>query len=190
MLRPFLFFFIFTLLIQLFVSADGHWSRPTNETTIYAVFYVSKFAMVVGFSLLFVRTTPASDIVKIFYLLFQPLKYFRISPLDAAFSVLVTLRFIPLLFNEGGKIMDVQRLKGILPLKGESLPLLRTVRVVSALITPLLVRTFRYASQIAIALRYRTGNPSFFALAAFNWFDFVAISIAIVISAGAKLALS
>jgi energy-coupling factor transport system permease protein len=157
---------------------------PTAGTAQTATFYTIRMALMIGFSAIFAIITPPIDIVKVFYLLFTPLKLFKVSPADMALSMLIALRFIPLLFSEGEKIMDSQRLKGILPLKGESGGRLKIIRASASLVVPLFVRTFNYASQIAITLQFRRHDKAFFALPRLKFVDLLTITSMIAISTG------
>jgi len=163
-LRPFRFLLLFTFVIQLFLTATGHWVMPDFATLGNAVFFTLKIAVMIGFSSLFTVITPPVDIVRIFYILFQPLLLLRISPADAALSMLIALRFIPLLFTEGEKIMDSLRLRGILPEKGDRKGRLKIALRSASLVVPLFVRTFHYAAQIGVTLNYRRRDAEFLRL--------------------------
>ena len=163
-LRPFRFLLLFTFVIQLFLTADGHWVMPDTTMLQNASFFAARMAIMIGFSAMFAFITPPVDIVRIFYLLFQPLRFLKVSPADAALSMLIALRFIPLLFNEGEKIIDSQRLKGIVPAKGEKTGRLKIIVRTAPLIIPLFVRTFHYAAQIGITLHYRRHDGEFLKL--------------------------
>ncbi len=180
-LRPFRFLLLFTFIIQLFLTADGHWVLPDLYTLRIAGFFTLRMALMIGFSALFAFITQPVDIVRIFYLLFQPLRIFRISPADAALSMLIALRFIPLLFTEGEKIMDSQRLKGLLPAKGEKRGRLKIIMGSVSLVVPLFVRTFHYAAQIGITLHYRRHDGGFLRLCRPTAVDF-AIGVLFVIT--------
>ncbi|MDR2869068.1 MAG: energy-coupling factor transporter transmembrane protein EcfT, partial [Deferribacteraceae bacterium] len=117
LIRPFRFFLIFTFIVQLFLTPMGQWMLPNEQSIINSLFFTGRMVVIIGFSALFAVITPMTDIVRLFHLLFQPLRIIRINPADTAMSMLIALRFIPLLFTEGEKIIDAQRLKGLLPEK-------------------------------------------------------------------------
>ena len=171
-LRPFRFLLIFTFIVQLFITADGHWAAPNGAAFGNSALFTLKMALMIGFSALFAFITPPIDIVRIFYLLFQPLRIIKISPAETALSMLIALRFIPLLFAEGEKIIDSQRIKGILPCKGERGGGLMLIMRSASLIVPLFARVFYYASQIGITLQYRKHDDNFFRLSRLSPADF------------------
>ncbi|MDR0453713.1 MAG: energy-coupling factor transporter transmembrane protein EcfT [Deferribacteraceae bacterium] len=179
-LRPFITLLVFTFVIQLFITDGGYWAMPDFVSLGNAVFLTSRMALMIGFSALFVFITPPADIVRIFYYLFQPLRLIKISPADAALSMLIALRFIPMLFSEGEKIVDSQRLKGILPAKGEKQSGFKIVMSSLPLIVPLFVRTFHYAAQIGITLHYRRHGSRFLKLPRPVMADFVCGTLFIV----------
>ncbi len=123
------------------------------------------------------------DMVRVFYVLFQPLRIVRISPADAALCMLIALRFIPLLFTEGEKIMDSQRLKGIVPEKGEKGGRVKAVKGAVSLVVPLFVRTFHYASQIAVTLQYRCQSTAFLKMRKPSTADYLLTASFIVVAA-------
>ena len=140
--------------------------------------------MMILFSAIFAIITPQADIVRIFRLFFMPLKLFRTNPNDVAMSMLIALRFIPMLFMEGEKIMDSQRLKGALPCKGEKISWLKTLKAMASLIVPLFVRAFHYASNIAVTLQYRGNDKDFFKLQRFGIKDFSAAAVIVAAAFG------
>jgi energy-coupling factor transport system permease protein len=188
LVRPFRFLLIFTFVVQLFLTPTGQWMLPTGGTALYAGFFTLRMALMIAFSSLFAMLTPVTDIVRLFYLIFQPLKLIRISPLDTAMSMLIALRFIPLLFTEGEKIVDSQRIKGILPEKGEKVPLRARLRSAVSLVVPLFVRTFHYADQISITLSYRRGDAGFFRLAKPHFSDILVACLFIALASGVVVA--
>lgn len=186
--RPFRFLLLFTLVVQLFLTPEGGWAAPEAVTAVRASFFTLRMAVIIGFSSLFAFVVPPMDIVRIFYVLFQPLRLVRISPTDAALSMLIALRFIPLLFTEAEKIMDSQRLKGVLPDKTEKKSRLKIVRASVSLVIPLFIRTFHYAGQIAVTLQYRRHDSAFLKLSRPSVKDaalaalFIALSVSLVMA--------
>jgi energy-coupling factor transporter transmembrane protein EcfT len=90
-------------------------------------------------------------------------RFLKISPDDLAAACLIALRFIPILRGEAEKIMDSQRIVGLRPKVGEK-GALRTVKASFSLLIPQFTRSFYYAAQIAVTLRYRGSDPKFFKL--------------------------
>lgn len=180
-LKMFRVILIFTFVIQLFLTTSGSFVAPTAESLTNAFFFTVRMTLIIGFSSIFAMITPPIDIVRLFNVIFKPLKVLRINPAELSLSMLIAIRFIPLLFTEGAKIIDAQRLKGVLPLKGEKGARRKIVTSSISLIIPLLVRTFHYASQIAITLRYRKNDDDFLRLSRMQGKDF-AVVVACVIA--------
>lgn len=187
-LRPFRFLLAFTFVVQLFLTPTGGWVMPDMLSLERASFFTSRMMIIIAFSSIFAIITPPTDIVRIFYVLFQPLRIFMIKPADMAMSMLIALRFIPLLFTEGEKIVDSQRLKGILPLKGEKRSIKQTVVSAVSLVVPLFVRTFHYAGQIAVTLNYRNRGKDFFRMGRIGIGDMLVLLTVIVSAAGVSIA--
>jgi energy-coupling factor transport system permease protein len=184
MIRPFGILLIFTFIIQLFLTSSGTWTLPSLDSLQNTLIFTYRIIMMIAFSAIFAVITPPADIVRVFRFIFTPLKIFRINPNDVAMSMLITLRFIPMLFMEGEKILDSQRLKGMIPCKGEKGARLKTLRAIPSLIVPLFVRAFHYASQIAITLQYRGNDKDFFKLPRLSVKDFSAGVVIIAMAIG------
>ena len=174
-LKMFRFFIVFTFLVQLFISPTGGISHPDSASLLSSIFFTGRLIVMIGFSSLFAMLTPQLDIVRLFRLIFTPLKLIKLDPRDLALSMLIALRFIPLLFTEGQKIIDSQRLKGILPEKGEKCGRIKIIKASASLIIPLFVRTFHYADQIAVTLGYRRHDSAFLKLPALKVADYALI---------------
>ncbi|MDR2104405.1 MAG: energy-coupling factor transporter transmembrane protein EcfT [Deferribacteraceae bacterium] len=166
-IKPFYFIFAFTFLVQLFVTRDGRFSLPNPESFINTFNITLGIFLLISFSLIFVAATSELDILRVVRYIFSPLKVFRISPDDLALSCLIALRFIPILRGEAEKIMDSQRIMGVRPKRGARGAFLSTLRASFSLIIPQFTRSFYYAAQIAVTLRYRGGDPNFFKLPPF-----------------------
>lgn len=183
-LRPFRFILIFTLVVQLFITEQGGFISPDAASFKNAGLMTYRLILIIVFSSYFAALTPVTDIVRVLYYLFKPFKIFGISPIETALSMIIALRFIPLLFIESEKIIDSQIVKGIIPRRGEKKTLAKSIKTGISLVIPLLIRTFRYASQISITLRYRRQDDEFFRLKRLKAKDYTASIIYISIAAG------
>lgn len=155
-IRSFRFLIIFTILIQSFVTTDGHFILiPTPETLLNSAYVTLRFIFIIAFSAIYTITTTPADIAKSLYIFVKPFKIFKINTKDAAISILVAIRFIPLLFEESDKIVTAQKLRGI----WKENPSLKEkffffIKAESFLI-PLFMRVIYYAEQISITICYR-----------------------------------
>jgi energy-coupling factor transporter transmembrane protein EcfT len=83
--------------------------------------------------------------------------------------------------NETEKIMDSQRILGLRPKVGEKGRKIDTVKAAFSLIIPQCVRSFYYAAQIAVTLRYRGSSPEFFKLPRMAVKDYFALTAALAV---------
>jgi energy-coupling factor transporter transmembrane protein EcfT len=163
-LKPFSFLFVFTFLVQIFITADGYFTLPTLETLPAALLFTAEIFLLIGFSVLFVISTPEMDILRVLRFVFYPLKLLKISPEDLATASLIALRFIPILRGEAEKIADSQRILGLRDKAGGKAGKTKTIKATFSMIIPQFVRSLYYAAQIAVTLRYRGGGRDFFKL--------------------------
>jgi len=146
-LRPFLFFFIFIFLMYFLFSR--------NELH-KGIITIWRFTLLIITASILTFSTTTSQLVDAIEKLFAPLKLFRISPRNIAVMVSATIRFIPLLFSEAGKIRDAQKSRGAN---------LKKVKHITGFTNALIRKTFDKASNLADAMEsrcYRDYNHSHF----------------------------
>lgn len=146
-LRPFLFFFIFIFLMYfLFSRSELH----------KGIITIWRFTLLIIIASILTFSTTTSQLVQAVEKLFAPLKLIRISPRNIAVMVSATIRFIPLLFHEAGKIRDAQKSRGAN---------LKKVKHIIGFANALIRKTFDKASNLADAMEsrcYRDHNYSHF----------------------------
>jgi energy-coupling factor transport system permease protein len=169
---PFIPFIVFTFFVQLFVSENGVIASPDLAAFNAALFFTLQFAAAIAFSLLFIFIADTFEIVKLLHFIFYPLKIFRVKPEELAISMLVALRFIPVLKTEIQKINDARFL-----LSSEKRNLLSRV---SSLIIPLTLRAFNYVEQVSITLEYRVTDQYFLKLPPFRIYDTVILCVFLI----------
>ena len=100
-------------------------------------------------------TTSPSEIAKSLYLFIKPLKIFKINVENIGLSLLIAIRFIPLLFEEASKIITAQKLRGVWVTDVTFKEKLKFIFNMDSFIIPLFVRVFHYAEQLSITAMYR-----------------------------------
>jgi energy-coupling factor transport system permease protein len=87
----------------------------------------------------------------------KPLKILGLPYRDLALAFTIAWRFLPVLAQEGDRLLKAQISRGAAWEEG---PWHRRLLTLTALLTPLLVRCFRYAEELAVALEARGyGQP-------------------------------
>ena len=146
-LRPFLFFFVFILLMYALFSRDE---------LAQGIIVVWRFVLLVILSSILTFSTSTSQMVYAIEKLFAPLRIIRINSRDLALMASATIRFIPVLFLEANNVMDAQRSRGAN---------IKKIRNIRLLMASLLRKTFNRASNLADAIESRCyrnfGNSNF-----------------------------
>ena len=162
-LRPFLFFFVFILLMYALFSR--------NEL-VKGIITVLRFVLLIIIASVLTFSTTISDLVLALEKLFKPLKIMGIKSRDIAVMVSITLRFIPLFFLEAMKIRDA---------KLSRLAELKKLKHIKLIIIPLLENVFKRASNLSDAMEsrcYRNYRYSNFKELKLGLRDYVAIVFA------------
>ena len=129
----------------------------TKEAIIYTIFLaVRLFLLVMGSSLLTLTTTPVSLADGIESLL-SPLKIIRFPVHELALIMSIALRFIPILTDETGRIMNAQKARGA---DFETGGLAKRVKAIIPILIPLLISAFRRADELGDAMDARCYSGS------------------------------
>ena len=179
--RSFRFLIIFTILIQSFFAADGSFtSAPTKESLINAFFVTLRFSLIIAFSALYTITTTPADIARSLYVFVKPFKALKMNVNDAAVSILVAIRFIPLLFEESDKIITAQKLRGIWTADTGFKDKFKFFTTAEAFIIPLFMRILHYAEQVSITLCYRKNLDEVMRIPPFKTYDMIFFIFSII----------
>ncbi|MGA1861527.1 energy-coupling factor transporter transmembrane protein EcfT [Deferribacter thermophilus] len=146
--KPFLILLIFTFLLQLFFTIDGHLKFDISNLN-YSILYTMRFLMIILLSAILTITSSPFDLVRIIYLMLKPLKVFKVSVEELAITSVLAIRFIPLIFEEAEKIKIAQKIRG------ENRSFIQNLFRIEDFIIPLLNRIFYFAEQISITLMYK-----------------------------------
>ncbi len=179
--RAVLFLLLFMALLNLLFH-DGEtvlWQWKfitiTKEAIYYTLFLAARlFLLVLSSSLLTLTTTPVSLADGIESLLF-PLKLIRFPVHELALIMSIALRFIPILTDETGRIMNAQKARGA---DFESGGLIKRVKAVLPILIPLLISAFRRADELGDAMDARcyagSKHRTKYKKLRFGWRDLIA----------------
>ncbi len=155
-IKSFRFLFLFILIVQLFFSSDGSFHLiPTKFSIINALYMLLSFFLMISFSAIFTLTTSPSQIAKSLYFFIKPFKKIGINTKDIAISIIIAIRFIPVLFEEANRIITSQKLRGLLKKEKGFFNKIKIYTKIDAFIIPLFMRIIYFGNQISITLNYR-----------------------------------
>ncbi len=189
-----LFLLLFMTVLNLFFyngkTVLWQWGfiKISKEAVYFTIFLaVRLFLLVLGSSLLTLTTTPVSLADGIESLL-SPLKLIRFPVHELALIMSIALRFIPILTDETGRIMNAQKARGA---DFESGGLIKRVKAVLPVLIPLLISAFRRADELGDAMDARCYSGSKvrtkYKKLTFAWRDFIAFFVGAVLLAGVIL---
>ncbi len=158
-----LFLLLFMTVLNLFfyhgdtVLWKWEFITVTKEAIYYTIFLAARlFLLVLASSLLTLTTTPVSLADGIESLL-CPLKLIRFPVHELALIMSIALRFIPILTDETGRIMNAQKARGA---DFESGGLFKRIKAVLPILIPLLISAFRRADELGEAMDARCYSGS------------------------------
>ncbi len=192
--RGILFLLLFMTVLNLFfhqgekVLWQWKFIKITQEAVYFTLFLAARlFLLVLGSSLLTLTTTPVSLADGIESLL-SPLKIIRFPVHEMALVMSIALRFIPILTDETGRIMNAQKARGA---DFESGGLLKRIKALLPVLIPLLISALRRAEELGDAMDARCYSGSKvrtkYKKLTFAWRDFVALFAAAALLAGVIL---
>ena len=131
--------------------------KISKEGIYFTVFLAARlFLLVLGSSLLTLTTTPVSLADGIESLL-TPLKWIKFPVHELALIMSIALRFIPILTDETGRIINAQKARGA---DFESGGLVKRIKAILPIIIPLLISAFRRADELGDAMDARCYSGS------------------------------
>jgi energy-coupling factor transport system permease protein len=158
-LSPFLWLFLFTALLHIFMTPGDAISwlpHATWQGLMGGVKVGFQLVFAIWLSTLMTLTTSPLDMVWALEWYMTPLKYLKVPIDEIALLVMLAIRFIPLLFEETDRIIKAQKARGV---DIESGGLIKKVRSLVPILVPLLYSVFRRADDLAIALTLRGYSP-------------------------------
>lgn len=159
-LKPILFFVIFTVVLNMFMT-DGRvafrlffWD-VTYEGIFTAIFMALRIIfLVIGTSFLTYTTSPITLTDGIERLL-SPFRRIGVPAHELAMMMSIALRFIPTLIEETDKIMKAQKARGA---DFETGSLIKRGKSLVPILVPLFISAFRRAEELATAMEARCYN--------------------------------
>lgn len=192
--KAIIFLLVFTAVLNLFfysgetVLVKWGFLKITKEGIFYTIFLaVRLFLLVMGSAILTLTTTPVSLTDGLESLLY-PLKLVRFPVHELALIMSIALRFIPILTDETGRIINAQKARGA---DFETGGLIRRIKAIIPVLIPLLISAFRRADELGDAMDARCYSGSKvrtkYKKLTFTWRDFVAFFIGAALLAGVIL---
>jgi len=159
--RAVIFLVLFTAILNLFFykGETRIWANffLTWEAVYFTLFLAARlFLLVLGSSLLTLTTTPVSLTDGLEGLLL-PLKWIRFPVHELALIMSIALRFIPILTDETGRIMNAQKARGT---DFESGGLFKRIKAITPILIPLLISAIRRADELGDAMDARCYSGS------------------------------
>lgn len=190
--RAVIFLVVFTAVLNLvFYKGETRiWEGfpLTWEAVYFTVFLATRlFLLVLGSSLLTLTTTPVSLTDGLESLLL-PLKWIRFPVHEIALIMSIALRFIPILTEETGRIMNAQKARGA---DFESGGLLKRVKAITPILIPLLISAIRRADELGDAMDARcysgSKNRTKYKKLKYSWRDLIVLFVMGALLAGVIL---
>ncbi len=158
-IRPILFIMLFTAVLNLFFTTGEtllwqFWRLHIYKEGIYnAVFMVVRIVvLIISTSLFLTYTTTPIQLTDAIESLLSPLRVLHVPVHEFAMMMTIALRFIPLLSEETGKIMNAQKARGV---DFSSGGLIKRAKALIPILIPLIVSSFRRADELATAMECR-----------------------------------
>ena len=192
-IKAILFLLVFTAVLNLFFHSGetvlfSRWIITiTKEALFFTVFLsVRLFLLVLGTTILTLTTTPVALTDGVESLLW-PLKWTGLVHL-LALVMSIALRFIPILTDETGRIMNAQKARGA---DFETGGLFKRVKALIPILFPLLISAFRRAEELGDAMDARcysgSKNRTKYKKLKFGWRDLIATLVIGCLLAGVIL---
>ena len=195
-IRPILIIMCFTAFFNLFLTkGEGEplwhfWRLSLYVEGIYAAVFmlVRIVVLILGTGIFLTYTTTPIALTDAIESLLSPLRVFRLPVHEFAMMMTIALRFIPLLADETGKIMNAQRARGVDFSHGS---LVQRAKALVPILIPLFVSSFRRAEELATAMEcrcYRGGEGrTKMTVPHLHARDFVAVTLMICFGVGLVL---
>ncbi len=157
-IKAIVFLLLFTAILNLFfykgetVLVSWGIVKITKEAVYFTIFLAARlFLLVLASSVLTLTTTPVALTDGIESLL-KPLKWIRFPVHELALIMSIALRFIPILTDETGRIMNAQKARGA---DFESGNIFKRIKAIIPILIPLLISAFRRADELGDAMDAR-----------------------------------
>jgi len=157
-LKPVFILLIFTFLLHIFFTKEGDvlfsfWFVEVYEEGLRQGIFISiRFLVLVFITSILTLTTSPISITDGIEVLLGPFKRVKLPVHELALMMSISLRFIPTLMDETGKILKAQMARGSDIGSG---PIKERIKAVVPLLIPLFVSAFKRAEDLATAMEVR-----------------------------------
>ncbi|GKW47607.1 energy-coupling factor transporter transmembrane protein EcfT [Planococcus sp. NCCP-2050] len=157
-LKPVFILLIFTFLLHIFFTKEGDvlfsfWFVEVYEEGLKQGIFISiRFLVLVFITSILTLTTSPISITDGIEVLLGPFKRVKLPVHELALMMSISLRFIPTLMDETGKILKAQMARGSDIGSG---PIKERIKAVVPLLIPLFVSAFKRAEDLATAMEVR-----------------------------------
>ena len=157
-LKPVFILLIFTFFLHIFFTREGDLLLDIGFIEIYeeglrqGIFISIRFLVLVFITSILTLTTSPISITDGIEVLLGPFKRVKLPVHELALMMSISLRFIPTLMDETGKILKAQMARGSDIGSG---PVKERIKAVVPLLIPLFVSAFKRAEDLATAMEVR-----------------------------------
>ncbi|MGN1401681.1 MAG: energy-coupling factor transporter transmembrane component T family protein [Bacillus sp. (in: firmicutes)] len=157
-LKPILILIIFTFLLHIIFTREGAvlldlgWLKVYEGGLRQGIYISLRFMFLILITTLLTLTTSPISLTDGLEQLLNPFKKVKMPVHELALMMSISLRFIPTLMDETGKIMKAQAARGVDFTTG---PIKERVAAIVPLLVPLFVSSFKRAEELATAMEAR-----------------------------------
>ena len=184
---------VFTTFLNLFFEAQsklvtsGHF-YVTNKSLRNSTVLFLRLISLIFMSSLLMFTTSSNQISNSIEKILKPLNHIGLNSRDIALTITITLRFLPIIFEEAKKILDAQKSRGA---NFKSKNVFKNVKSVLSILIPLIVSSINRADDLAMALESRCydsdRNHTNFKVSRFKKSDLIAMICTLILTMGVML---
>ncbi len=197
-LKALWFMMLFLLIINIFTFRTPEQkplftigSFTLYDAPLYQTLYIFiRLLLMISITMILTSTTRPLDLTSALEWYMYPLKFIRFPVHQVAMTLSLALRFIPLLLEETGRIMNAQESRGV-DFKHGSLKV--KIRAVVSLMVPLFVTAFTLSEDLAYAMEARgydpNGKRTRYRVLKFKWLDLISLFVVLLLLTGGILAL-
>lgn len=148
---------VFTTFLNLFFEAQsklvtsGHFSVTPKSIRNSIVLFLRLISLIFMSSLL-MFTTSSNQISNSIEKILKPLNRIGLNSRDIALTITITLRFLPIIFEEAKKILDAQKSRGA---NFKNKNIFKNIKSILSILIPLIVSSVNRADDLAMALESR-----------------------------------
>lgn len=157
-LKAFIFFFVFIFLLQVFLTSESFgtylhfgYFQIGIEGIVNGIIYSVRLLLFILGAIFLSLTTSPMELLDGILKLTRPLKRLRLPIEELSLISMISIRFIPLLLEEGMNLKKAQMARGA-DFEGN---LFQRIKKIYPLFIPLFISSFRKADDLALALEAR-----------------------------------